>query len=524
MIGVEKMNPYVSANEKAQLIRIILMKKVLEDAIDIYAGLDSTDKAFLGELRHGRTRIEKAVKLRRLALDNDADDKLLAGAAKLEPMFLARPEARKAHKEIVELQSTLPMDIEDLQDWYGFTIEFTCKNCTKGDYTDCPARRVLTKYEICPIDPGAKDKCQYSYAEDTSVVEPKVPGIIEKPEFAELGSVSFREHYAVKRQVEELQEKLDLAEKRFDFQTEECLELVKENCLLEEQLAEYDRLKMVINDILHPNGNGPVNPSMCDIVAYIRGDFSVFRGQISDLQTRCDELSKQSNDPVVEIKQIEEDQHADDCADYNDKEIITDEDSLPVFLGLNNGNKLEMLLPESMANKLIEDIQRPRLSRSICARFINGEFVAIDLQEVVATRVSGLVDADWVKHQPIAPSYEFTTEQELYHVECKCGTEYFAAMNAGRTKANCRDCKYTVFADRSADKIISPTGGAEATLLTNRYFVTNEPRIPQQYIQEKVPVHSNHNLSNSRELKPVAELRDIKNVGRGYKDPCQLFG
>lgn len=118
-----KMNSYISANEKAQLIRVILMEKVLQDAINIYAGLDSTDKAFLAELRHGRTRINKAVKLRRLSLDNEADDKLLAGAAKLEPMFLARPEAKKAYKEIIELQSTLPMDIEDLQDWYGFTIE-----------------------------------------------------------------------------------------------------------------------------------------------------------------------------------------------------------------------------------------------------------------------------------------------------------------------------------------------------------------------------------------------------------------
>jgi len=133
------MNPYVSANEKAQLIRVILMKDVLKDAIDIYASLDSTDKIFLAELRHGRTRIEKAVKLRRLALENDADDKLLTAAAKLEPMFLARPEARKAHKEALELRSTVPIDIDDLQDWYGFVIESTCKSCTKTDYQECSA-------------------------------------------------------------------------------------------------------------------------------------------------------------------------------------------------------------------------------------------------------------------------------------------------------------------------------------------------------------------------------------------------
>lgn len=39
---------------------------------------------------------------------------------------------------------------------------------------------------------------------------------------------------------------------------------------LEERLTEYGRLKMAINDILHPNGDGPANPSMCDITSFIR--------------------------------------------------------------------------------------------------------------------------------------------------------------------------------------------------------------------------------------------------------------
>lgn len=166
-----------------------------------------------------------------------------------------------------------------------------------------------------------------------------------------------------------------------------------------------------------------------------------------------------------------------------------------------------------MAAKLMEDIQRPNQSKSICARYIDGQFVAIDMQEVVAMQVVGLPDGDWVKPQLNVTAYEFTTEQERYRIECKCGTEYFATMNAGRSKANCRDCKYTVFADRQTDKIIDQASGSEATLLTNRYFVTNPPQSPQYNIPlEKM------------ELKEVPDLRNIKNVGRDYKDPCQLLG
>ena len=487
-----KMNPYVSANEKAQLIRVILMEKVLHDAIDIYASLDSTDKAFLTELRHGRTRINKAVKLRRLSLDNDADDKLLAGAAKLEPMFLARPEAKKAHKELLELQSTLPMNVEDLQDWYGFAIEFTCKNCTKADYIECPARRVLSKYEICPIDPGAKDKCQYSYAEDVVAIEPAVPGMVEKPEFAELGSVSFREHYAVKKQIEELKIKANEFENAF--------------CKSHNQLTE---LKTEISNVLYPKGDA-INPSIYDLIASVR-----------DMDAQCDSLLAEKNELVasnnVFIEQLE-----DLCRDA--EENFCKNTSRPVFLGLNNGNKLELHLPEYVTARLIEDMQRPnRLSRGICAQVIDKELTIVDMQEVVSMQIPNMPDGNWVR--PQAPLYEFTTKQDRYRIDCKCGSEYFANMNAGRLTARCRDCHEKVFTDLNAEKYIEHDG-KEAFPMTNKYFVSNQPRKQQEPVEEREPINGNHIPLDSKVSKAVSNLQDIKitNYGRGYKDPCQLFG
>lgn len=251
------MNLYVSANEKAQLIRVILMQDILSDAIDVYAGLDSTDKTFLAEMRHGRTRIEKAIKFRRAALDKEADDKLTVSVGKLHPMFLPTPEAKKAHKELFEIQKVLPIDIEDLQDWYGFAIESTCKNCTKSDYAECPARRVLSKYEICPIDPGAKDKCQYSYvgtpeAEELQPVDTDktVPALVYNAALAMARAKedSIIENYvpAIKQlqaEVEELNKEISAAKKQIEDLQEKNAEYIERNQELYAEIREYEKLK-----------------------------------------------------------------------------------------------------------------------------------------------------------------------------------------------------------------------------------------------------------------------------------------
>jgi hypothetical protein len=452
------MNQYLSRDEKENLVRLMTLRVQLEKVIELYSGLKNVDKKFLSELRHARTRLKKSADIRLGYLDDQAKENLLLSIAKLRIMFMATPEAIQANKEMLQLKSTLPIDVEDFQDWYSFVIESTCKTCTRADYAECAARRVLTKYDVVPIDPEAKEKCQYSYASDLAVPEPVTAGLIEKPEFANLGG--------------------DL----------EALQL---------RVSEYDRLKMEINKILHPNGDGPVNPSMCDIVAYIRSDWNRFTKEGQELRRQLEGL-KDEEDPLrVEI---------------DSNELYHELDGLPVTLALKNGIKTVMSLPEHMTECLMEEIQRPnRFSRGICAKFVDGEFVAIDMQEVVAMRVSGLPDAEWIEAKQVAPViYETSGEPERYRVECKCGAEYFCTMNASRPKARCRDCQSTVFADRQVDKITDTSDGSEATLLTNRYFVSREPYQAREPYQGKPA---------GRDLKNISQ-----NHGREYIDPCQLIG
>jgi hypothetical protein len=444
------MNRYLSRDEKENLVRLMTLRVQLEKVLELYSSLKNVDKKFLSELRHARTRLENSADIRLAYLDEQAKENLLLSIAKLRIIFMATPEAIQANKEMLQLKTTLPINVEDFQDWYEFVIEHSCKTCTRADYTACAARRVLSKYDVVPVDPEAKDKCQYSYASDLAVPEPTTPGLVEKPEFANLGT--------------EL----------------ETLQL---------RVSEYDRLKMAINDILHPNGDGPANPSMCDIVAYVRSDWNRFAKEIQELRQQAEETQTQ----------LQNARSQEDDADLND------EDDLPVTLALNNGLKIVMPLPVHMTECLMEEIQRPnRFSRSICAKFVDGEFVAIDMQEVVAMHVSGLPNADWIETKQAPVIYESSSEPERYRVECKCGAEYFCTMNTGRPKARCRHCQSTVFADRQVDKLNDPSDGAEAMLLTNRYFVSREP---------------------SREKSIGRDLRNIsQNHGREYKDPCQLIG
>lgn len=465
------MNAYLSRDEKENLVRLMTLRVQLEKVIELYSSLKNVDKKFLSELRHARTRLENSADIRLAYLDDQAKENLMVSIAKLRIMFMATPEAIQANKDMLQLKSTLPINVEDFQDWYEFVIEHSCKTCIKADYTECSARRVLSKYDVVPVDPEAKEKCQYSYASDLPVLESATPGLVEKPEFANLGT--------------EL----------------EALQL---------RISEYDRLKMVINDILHPNGDGPANPSMCDLTAFIRSDWERFtkeaqglRKQVEDLHVKYDSLAE-NNKVIQESEPAEE-----------DLDLAREDNGLPVTLVLNNGLKTVMNLPKHMTECLIAEIKRPsRFSRSICAKFVDDEFVAIDMQEVVAMHVSGLADVEWSQPRALQTQSISTNEQERYRVECSCGAEYFANMYngfpGGRTKGRCRECQSTVFADRQADKIPDPSDGAEAMLLTNRYFVSREPQQEKIMCPEQAPLRylQAHN----------------KNYGRDYKDPCRLLG
>lgn len=465
------MNPYLSKDERESFVRLNTLAKIIEVIIRQYETVKSTDKTYLKFLRSAYTWLMKGLELRIEHLEESEKVRFYEQVLKLELIFVPSDKAKKEYADLRALKTTFAMSVEDFEDWYSFVIEATCKTCARTDYEECPARKVLSKYGVFPIDPSAKGRCQFSYGE----------ALVNNHDSSD--SVKLNQLW---QQIDEM----------------------------DAQLAEYDRLKTEINGILHPDGEGPESPSMCDLVAYIRADYRHFRNNDLDQTEQIRELTAVNNSMRQEIvsfkKALAESEVTIKKLQSENQELLSQYtnslepetfNEYPVTIGLASGGEFEYCLPEHMTKLLIAEIQRPKNYRSICAQYVTGQFVAVDLQDVVSLQVKDLPPGDWVKNRIAESSVrELPQETERFKIECKCGSEYAASMVAGRTKAKCRDCQSAVFADREAKSIVD-NDGTPAILMTNRYFVSTEPR------PEKLVSASIHKQGSSE-----------------YKDPCKIFG
>lgn len=57
------------------------------------------------------------------------------------------------------------------------------------------------------------------------------------------------------------------------------LEQLAEQAALELEVSESRRLQAELNQVLHPDGDGPKRPSFCDLVAYVRNDLNRRRSE-----------------------------------------------------------------------------------------------------------------------------------------------------------------------------------------------------------------------------------------------------
>lgn len=119
----------------------------------------------LDNLKRSKTFLKKSLDQRLESLDKDAEINLIKSINKIGFAFLPKAEAKRELENTRKLSDVYPIRKEDLEDWVGFMIESACKTCTRSDFTECPGRKVLVKYDITPWRPEAKDCCQYSYVD-----------------------------------------------------------------------------------------------------------------------------------------------------------------------------------------------------------------------------------------------------------------------------------------------------------------------------------------------------------------------
>ena len=65
----------------------------------------------------------------------------------------------------------------------------------------------------------------------------------------------------------------------------ELEKVAAERDALAANMAECQRLHAELNAILHPDGDGPANPSLCDLVSYVRSDRQEMTAQLHVLKT-----------------------------------------------------------------------------------------------------------------------------------------------------------------------------------------------------------------------------------------------
>jgi len=183
-------------------------------------------------------------------------------------------------------------------------------------------------------------------------------------------------------------------------------------------------------------------------------------------------------DPVIDAPGImyeasESEAAPDQLVDKQLEQVKEKPPLLPVELVLLNGNKIKIELPERMVKGIFDELkQHQRQYRGIFANHVDGELIAVDLQEVVMMEVHGLDMKNFTTKTSI--------EQERYKVDCQCGAAYFCILGAGRIRARCRVCNDVVIADRNAETVTDQRDGVPATLMTNKYFVESYTPLAQR--------------------------------------------
>lgn len=159
------MNRYLSKHEKINMTRIMLLVNLLDDAIKEYEEkMGDLDKEFIRYLKTSRTWGMKAIKRRYDLLDMDAASDFTRHINHMDIVFVPNDKAAQYYKRVKEMQSSLPLTIEDFEKLYSGFIPKTCGKCHKKSWKQCLIREIFRKYGITPVNLNAKN-CPYSYLE-----------------------------------------------------------------------------------------------------------------------------------------------------------------------------------------------------------------------------------------------------------------------------------------------------------------------------------------------------------------------
>lgn len=153
------MKRYLNANEKTDTLRLITFYVNLNNMVEQWEKLGK-DKEQVKYLKMARTYIDKLNKSIMQPLDAMEQKKVVDFAHKLQVVVVHNDQAKREYKDMMAMDSNVPINIDDLYDLVEMTSEY-CRLLCKNEGS-CRVRDILMSYDIPVVSLNTPEgKCPY---------------------------------------------------------------------------------------------------------------------------------------------------------------------------------------------------------------------------------------------------------------------------------------------------------------------------------------------------------------------------
>lgn len=140
------MKTYLNNDEKLDTLRLITFHVNVDNMVQKWEKI-SRNKEIVKYLKTIRTLMDKVNRMITEPLDPKEKKKIVEFAGKLDTVTIYTAEAKQKYKEMLEMDTKTPIDINELYDFYEVTAEY-CRLLCKDNPEQCKVRDFLIKWDF----------------------------------------------------------------------------------------------------------------------------------------------------------------------------------------------------------------------------------------------------------------------------------------------------------------------------------------------------------------------------------------
>jgi len=159
------MKRYLNRQEKNEVLELAALVSYLEEK---FLENKRKPKEYKTWAKYARTYIFKIMDAYMANLDQHEVERLVAGMKSREVTVLYKTEAKREYEKMLKMESTVPVEADDLLDIVEQAINI-CVECEKtgSEAQNCHLKKLFLKYDIEPLDHHAPPgRCPYKYKEE----------------------------------------------------------------------------------------------------------------------------------------------------------------------------------------------------------------------------------------------------------------------------------------------------------------------------------------------------------------------